>query len=691
MSLFQLARLIYRNGQSISIVTLTLVISTVIFTHNQPREYAVSSLIYTGIASGFNLESGSSDKIDYHAVNNAFDNLISIIQSRETQREVLIQLLSLHISRLANGGNSLVPLDHQEKLNLHLGNPAQYYQYSKDSSFTNLHQLYKSGDDGITSLINSEIGPYSLSSLNSLEVKRHKSSDMLILYYRSNSPFTSKETLEILIEVFTKRFKVIKESETGDVVAYFEAQLAIAKDKLNKAEDKLTLFRSGKRVINYSEQTKAIAIKKQNALDEYSKRKMNLQATKIAVEKIEERLEIRETLLAKNVELIDKKNKLTFLTQKLAHLQHDPNSNNGAAFISSQIDTLKIEIQKDLELVFNYSNTKEGLPSKQLLNQWLENIISLNREKANVSYYKERLDELDRLYDKFAPLGSTLARLEREIDVCEREYLEILNGLNMSKLRQQNLQMANKIEVVDWPQTPIQPIKSKRSLLVVIAFLTGIFGMISIYVTLELLDTSLKNPSKAESITGLTIAGAFPKVNTNMLKSYPDIANMLTNHLVDKIGLAKKPQLILVVSTFKNEGKSFVATKIAETVERLGYNYQYIQMLTSNQLSNDWSPVDYNIIEVPALAGNIINEQLFKTADQIVYVVRADRTWTLTQARLKQRIESITLAKQHMVLNGVKTYYLEELLGDIKAKRSPLIKKIRHLMKFEFNNSFNLF
>jgi len=38
-----------------------------------------------------------------------------------------------------------------------------------------------------------------------------------------------------------------------------------------------------------------------------------------------------------------------------------------------------------------------------------------------------------RTYQKFAPLGAMLKRIEREIKVAEQSYLELLRSLNLAK------------------------------------------------------------------------------------------------------------------------------------------------------------------------------------------------------------------------------------------------------------------
>lgn len=716
MSLFEFGRLVYRNITYLVIIPILLALFVFVFTINQQKQYASSALIYTGIASGFNIESGASDKIDYHSVNNAFDNLISIVQSHQTIEEVLLRLLANHIHTLQN--DESIPVDYQEYLISHLNDNQQkkyYNQNGTDSTYTKLDSALTNNDPVLISIIRGENGPYSGKSLKTLEVKRHKSSDMLKLYYTAENPVICKLVVELVIDVFSNRYKAIKVAETGDVVAYFQTQLNIAQAKLNNAEDKLTSFRTGTRVINYGEQTKAIAIKKQNALEEYSNKKMNLLATQVALNEIEEKLKIRENLLTKNSDLLDKRNRLAELVQQLAKSQSSNNIDSSKRFIKDEIETLKKEIQEDMEIVFSYSNSKEGLPNQQLLNNWLENVITLNREQANVDYYKNRLDELDALYDNFAPLGSTLARLEREISVAEREYLEILNGLNMSKLRQQNIQLSSQLETVDWPQMPTQALASKRKLLIAIGFMVGLFSVMTFLVARELLDNTMSTPSKAEKATKLELIGAFPIINKKLEREYPNLLSRIKGLTVTKLISENTPRkLIAVFSTYEDEGKTTISHLLASELKESGFEvnlvlpstdkgevFDDVQTYTSNSKLNNASNLQelgvnklngYTILVLPALINGKIPYELLKSSDESIMVTRADKTWTVAQTKAVKDWKKKLGQKPLLILNGLKAFNLEEFIGEIGTKHNFLVAALRKIAKFEFGNkAFNTF
>jgi hypothetical protein len=63
------------------------------YSTNESFEYS-QTILYTGLASGSSIEMDKT--FNYQATNTAFDNLINIIESRETQEEVA-RLLAMHI------------------------------------------------------------------------------------------------------------------------------------------------------------------------------------------------------------------------------------------------------------------------------------------------------------------------------------------------------------------------------------------------------------------------------------------------------------------------------------------------------------------------------------------------------------------------------------------------------------------
>ena len=95
MKLIELIRLMLKHWVVLIAAPLLMAALVIALTREPNLKYTSSTVLYTGIATGSSIEMEKT--INYFAANSAFDNLINIIKSRETQEAVAIRLLSEHL------------------------------------------------------------------------------------------------------------------------------------------------------------------------------------------------------------------------------------------------------------------------------------------------------------------------------------------------------------------------------------------------------------------------------------------------------------------------------------------------------------------------------------------------------------------------------------------------------------------
>jgi polysaccharide biosynthesis transport protein len=95
MSFLHFLKLLSKNLLWLLLIPMVLAGTIYYFTRNETKVYASESTIYTGIASGYSLN--GSTKADFYSTSNAFDNLLSLIESRETKQDVSIDLIAEHL------------------------------------------------------------------------------------------------------------------------------------------------------------------------------------------------------------------------------------------------------------------------------------------------------------------------------------------------------------------------------------------------------------------------------------------------------------------------------------------------------------------------------------------------------------------------------------------------------------------
>ncbi len=98
MDLHKILQLIKRHLFLLIAVPLFMALMVYLFTRNQPQTYSSEVIIYTGIATGYSIESTNARSVDYFSTNIQFDNLINLINSNQTIENTAIKLLAQDVS-----------------------------------------------------------------------------------------------------------------------------------------------------------------------------------------------------------------------------------------------------------------------------------------------------------------------------------------------------------------------------------------------------------------------------------------------------------------------------------------------------------------------------------------------------------------------------------------------------------------
>jgi len=97
MNLIYFIRLLLKNVYLIFGVGVLMAVVVYILTRNQPESYSSEMIVYTGLATGYNIESGDNTRFDLFGTNAQFDNLLNIIRSPQTHEETAIRLMAQHL------------------------------------------------------------------------------------------------------------------------------------------------------------------------------------------------------------------------------------------------------------------------------------------------------------------------------------------------------------------------------------------------------------------------------------------------------------------------------------------------------------------------------------------------------------------------------------------------------------------
>ncbi len=723
MNLLDFIRLLLRHVKLLIAVPLVMAVTVFLLTRGQPREFESRTSLYTGLVSGYTIESDQGRRIDYMQVNGAFDNLIQLVQSRQTVEQVALGLMTLHLDgRLDVRG---VDLDRPGARLVSSKEPAVGKGFDPDilagPTYARLVAEVEDTDSAVYSLLYRENGPFNVDGLaRGLSVRRVGSSDLIELRFTANDPVLARTTLELVSTIVMSRHKTMKEREAGTVLDYFTREATQAQARLTAAVERVREFGTRNRVINYYEQTKYIASQKESIDQQIQEEEMKLAAADSAVRQLEEKIGLTEDILRRNEALLDRRKELAELAfvavRQEASGKVDPD-------VRARMESAQDSLAREVVGIHRATYSKEGLAKDELVTRWLSTVIQATETRAGLEVLRLRRDSYQSTYDEFSPLGATLSSLEREVDIAESEYLELLRGLNLARMRRQNIELAASLEVVDAPTLPEHPLPSKAMLLLGLALVVGVTMTVAGVVAAEMLDRTVRTPDRITRLTGLTLGGAVPLMAGAAVETARTLSSSLFKQALRnlRLHLAGEPRdctVVAIAGSRGSEGKSLVAGRLVHMLREGGADVFYASHSAGStqglplavDLPDHVYPVDagfaevsglrdlgitepaersasrFVFVELPSIIDHELPIGLLRSIDAALFVVRADQVWSEADALALEAFRRAAGSEPLAVLNGVRLDRVEGLVGEVPKKRSRLRRLGKRLAQFNFGS-----
>ena len=659
------------------ILPLIALIVAWFMTRNMERVYDTNTTIYTGMITGYNIEGGTGIAGGNPQVNMA--NLMLLITTDATIHEVSLRLFArCMMYGNPNKDNNYISAEHFRQLNNSVPTEvkALINHNSENATYANLKAYEKpSADNYIFGLLNYH--PYfGINNITArLKVIQLNRSDIIDIGYSANDAGIAYNTIDILNEVFARQYAQLRYGETNNVIKFYEREVARLYRILTNAEDDLIRFNVEKRIINYGEQTKVLAgmdAAQQNAEND---RYMNQTTTRALMDYLERQLGDRAKIIKANKEFTNQVTDISRIQSRISNLKL-MSSEEGSG-IESQQELAKAErmlqdatanvkgLVKDIE-AGTYS-TETGVKANEMIGRWLEQVLLLEKTKAEVGAQNKMREELDRQILYYAPIGATLSRKDRHISFIEGNYMSMLNALNSARLRQKNLQMTTAtLRVLNPPMFPMNAQPTNR-------------------IMVELLDRTLRDRMRSERITKIPVMGCFPKESTLRYRRFnKTIADMAMRQLSKALlpNFKDGQQNVLnLLSTDAANGKSYIAQELENywisiglQVRRLTYDEdflaedsRFIMAKDIKDICPDLLPNEIAIVEYPNLDDHSIPPALLNMGTINLMVTRANRTWKDVDQKALKELESQLENKNSlfMYLTECQRYAVEEFVGQL--------------------------
>ena len=698
MDLFRyIVRFLYKIRWYLIILPLIALIIAWFSTRNMERVYDANTTIYTGMITGYNLEGGTGAAGGQSQTN--ITNLMLLMTTDVTIHEVSLRLFArCMMYGNPSKDNNYISSEHFRQLSATV--PADVKALinhnSEQATYANLKAYEKpSQDNYLFGLLNYHPW-YGINNITSrLKVQQLQKSDIIDIAYSANDAGITYNTLDILNEVFARQYQQLRFGETNDVIKFFEREVARLYKILTGAEDDLIRYNVSKRIINYGEQTKVVAGMDGSQQVSDNDQLMNYTTAKSLMDYLERQLGDRAKIIRANRDFTDQITDISRIQSRISNLRL-MNSEGGEGNVESQLELAKAEkmlqdrtvrmkeLTRDIE-AGSYS-TETGVKANEMISKWLEQVLLLEKTKAEMSAQDIMRQKLDQQILYYAPIGATLARKDRHISFIEGNYMEMLKALNSARLRQRNLQMTTaKLRVLNPPMFPMNAQPTNRMMILLGAFLLT-FALTALYFfIIELLDRTLRDRMRSERITKVPVMGCFPKESTLRYRRFnKTIADMALRQLSKSLlpHFKEGQQNVLnLISTDAGNGKSYLAQELENywisiglQVRRLTYDEDYLaedsRFIMAKDIKDicpDILPNEIAIIEYPNLDDNSVPPALLNMGTINLLVTRANRTWKdVDQKSLKELQSQLEDPNTlFMYLTEAQRYAVEEFVGQL--------------------------
>lgn len=692
-----ISRFIYRIRHQLVFGTLIITALVAYFSQFLEKKYTVTTSIYTGITSNTGLD--DETRPDWQAVNNTYDNLVNLTKSRGTLENVSLKLLDLNLMHgdpeidnlyiTANNYKKLIASVPEEILLLvdttsldKTVNLFKEYKYSDSRNY--LHELF-----------NGSSAFYSYNALSSIIIRRQGNSDLIEIAYTSTDPGITWNTVKLVSEELKYSYNNLRYQTANDIVKYYEEELKKLRVQLNKQENELTDYNVKNSVINYIEQTKAIAHSFADFENRYEETRRNYESSSSIIKNLEQYMDIRTKLVKSNEEFINTLAEVSRISGKITEIE----TFTSDEMLSKDQELVKYreelrDAEKKIGLITNninsYKESKEGLAIEGLVQEWLNQTLIQAKAQADLKVLNERKNDFADQYKNYSPIGTRINQQEREIHVTEQSYLEVLHALNMAKMKQKNLQLtSSNLNTISDASYPLFSDKGKRFLLVVAAFIGSIIFIIGLNLVIELLDRTLRDAERARRLTGMNILGAFTGRNSQLkYRGFVKTCNRISaayacNRLTPYI---KKGDTLCIniLSLEEKEGKTFISRYFQESWEELGFNVKYLRVGQDIPIDASLfmaehidkhiqleSRPDILIVEYPSIQQYGVPSHLLGSSQVNLLVANACRVWKNSDTELVKYLRDITEGTAlYLYLNNATREAVEDFTGQLPPQTS---------------------
>lgn len=702
ITLTDVRTLLDRHKWKLLVLPLLAALAVFIFMSRKGNTYTSSSVLFTGIASSYKITGDNNEATKEMKPEMAIADMLIIINSRETKKQIALSLLAQHL--MLNADNpSIVSNDNLNRLKKIL--PAALRTSMRGSNLEETKARLQAYNDASNSneiyrLLHSEDPVYSFAALDKISVYQLPQSEMFQIDYSSNDPAVSQQTLTFLNDIFLKKQQTLYAPQTASVINFFDSAARQAYLRVQQAEQTLADFNRTHGILDYDQQVLTSTEGKQTSADEYNRLQMQYSGTEATLKAAEGALKKRGVSNMESQEIIALRNQLSDMSTQIANIEmmgsnSDADAQKRLASLKQSAASLSGQIKSKIDSYYHNANTAQGMPIDGLVEDYVRNTMTAAQQRSQLmsanQHRSTALGEASRL----VPLAPEIRRIKREIELAQQDYLSKMEGLKQSRLTQENMNLAaNQVKVLDPPNFPLRPSnKSKLPLLVVLTLFGTFLFTCSVIGTHYFISNNVKSPSAAAAISGLPVMSILPVPlpDVHHQKLMKQAVHQLGRQLLVQYKLhapLSGPFHVGIASHLRSEGKSILLPLLQQFLKNAGLKtvvclpeghlpvsnmadvalrYQATDAFKADSFNtlvvNFMKDAEVVLVEFPAMLEADYPVALAQQMDLLLLAVKSGRSWKQADTEIIAGLKKLTHAPIGLVVTNAPELYVAEHSG----------------------------
>ncbi|MDD2431551.1 MAG: GNVR domain-containing protein [Firmicutes bacterium] len=363
-----------------------------------------------------------------------------------------------------------------------------------------------------------ELGTEDLNSFRkSFSVQPVQGTDFIRITYQSEDPVFAKNAVNALVDAFIESSLLYNREEARSARDFIEQQLSTLEETLSSAENSLSEFKGAEKIIDPSEEAKAIInkittydVSRSEATVSMRELEAKLDELFIQLEK-ETNTYISSQVIGTNPLVTNIKSQLVAKETELQVLltKSTPGSRE-VKNLEKEIETLKNQLNLQVEQIVTSQTETTNPLYQQLIVSISQTQSSITALEARISALTELIKSTEKEFDNLPEKEIELARLTRDFQVTESIYTMLLQTKEEYRI-QEAMQSAN-IQVVDRAITPDSPVSPRKKMNVAVASFLGLFLAAMLAFLFEYLDNTIITKQDVEEYLELTVLAAIPEI-----------------------------------------------------------------------------------------------------------------------------------------------------------------------------------